>query len=115
MASGRIRMLRGIHFMILGRIFVLVGLGSSGVLHDLDMGNILMACGFIGCVNGELSAINVNFPGAVGDKIGLADKVIIESMKFVDGSVMLMPNLYAQLRAGKEAEGQLFVNFVSFF
>lgn len=84
------------------------------MLHELNRGNILMACGFIGGVNRELPLINVNFSGLIGDKIGLANELIIESKIFVDGSVMHMPNLKAQLRTGKEAESQFFVYLIPF-
>lgn len=78
-----------------------------------------MTCGFIGIsgsggVNREFSLIDVNFPGANGDKIGLPNEVYVDVMILFDDSVMHMPNLKAQLRTGKEAESQFFVYLIPF-
>lgn len=75
-------------------------MGSSGAYYESAVGNILMTCGFIGIsgsggVNREFSLIDVNFPGANGDKIGLTNKFIVEDMIFFEGSVMHVAKLKA--------------------
>jgi hypothetical protein len=97
-------------------------MGSSGALHEFDIRAIPVGRAFIGIcrrcgVYREGTVINSDSAGAIGNKISRADKVIVEDMVmmlFVDGNGMLMANLHAQLRAGKEAEGQVFVYPVPF-
>ena len=97
-------------------------MGSSDTLHEFDIGAIQVGRVLIGLcrrcgVYREGPVANADSSGAIGNKIGRADKVIVEDMVmmlFVDGNGMLMANLHAQLRAGKEAESQFFVYLIPF-